>query len=63
MVCKLIIKTFLRMEKIYQKPVLRAFNLHIEGMICLSPGKVGGDGEPGAGFDPSDGDIYDGGNY
>lgn len=49
------------MEKNYQKPTLRALDLHIEGMICLSPGAVGGDGEPGAGF--GGGDIYDGGNY
>lgn len=51
------------MEKTYQKPALRAFDLHIEGLICLSLGALGGDGEPGAPFDPGNGDIYDGGNY
>ena len=53
----------LRMEKIYQKPTLRALDLHFEGLICLSPGAVGGNGEPGAPFDPDSGDIFDGGNY
>lgn len=50
------------MKKIYLEPVLRARDILIEGEICLSGGQAGGDGKPGADFNPDNGDIFDGGN-
>ena len=49
------------MKKIYLEPVTVTRGIMIEGMFCLSGGQAGGDGKPGADFDP-DKDIYDGGN-
>ena len=49
------------MKKIYQEPVLRIYTIGTVGVICLSGGKVGGEGTPGAGFESDDifeGDIY-----
>ena len=51
------------MKMNYQKPGLRPLNLFIEGMLCLSGGRPGGDGKPGADFSAEDGDIFDGGLF
>ena len=45
------------MKRTYQEPVSEAFEILIEGEICLSGGKAGGDGKPGADFDSDD--IYE----
>ena len=49
------------MKKIYQEPITETYEIIIESMCCLSGGKAGGDGKPGADFDPYE-DIYDGGD-
>ena len=49
------------MKLLYQKPTTRNFELQFESVICLSGGKAGESGDPGASFDPND-DIFDGGN-
>ena len=45
------------MKKVYLKPVTLTRGLVIENRVCLSGGKAGGDGKPGADFD--DGDIFE----
>ena len=46
------------MKKYYQEPALRIYTIRTVGVICLSGGKVGGEGKPGADFDSDD--IFDG---
>ena len=48
------------MKKYYQQPTADAFNIVFEGAVCLTGGRVGEWGDPGARFDPEE-DIYDGG--
>ena len=42
------------MKRFYQEPEAEAFEILIEGEICLSGGRPGGEGRPGADFDPDD---------
>lgn len=56
-------KTPIVMKKTYLEPGLRSLDFDFEGMICISPGSAGGDGLPGAPFDPDNGDIFDGGTF
>jgi hypothetical protein len=51
------------MKKTYQEPGLRSLDFRFEGLICISPGTAGGEGLPGAPFDPDNGDIFDGGTF
>lgn len=46
------------MRKLYLEPVSETFEVRLEGGLCLSGGKAGEEGKPGAEFDPSE-DIYD----
>lgn len=50
------------MKAIYEKPFTDVFEIRIEGNYCLSGGRPGGDGDPGAAFDPDYDDIFDGGD-
>jgi hypothetical protein len=45
------------MKRTYQEPVSEAFEILIEGEICLSGGDAGDAGKPGADFDSDD--IYE----
>ena len=49
------------MRKSYLQPLMRTLGFHFEGVICLSGGQLGDQGDPGALFDPEN-DIFDGGN-
>lgn len=46
------------MKKLYLEPVLETFEVRLEGGLCLSGGKAGEEGKPGAEFDPIK-DIYE----
>jgi hypothetical protein len=50
------------MKKNYQEPSVRTYCISVGGMICVSGGKPGGSGQPGAKFDPEE-DIYEGGTF
>ena len=45
------------MKRTYQEPLSETFEILIEGGICLSGGKAGDDGKPGADFNSDD--IYE----
>ncbi len=51
------------MKKNYLEPSVRTYLISTGGMICISGGKAGDEGKPGADFDPNEGDIYDGGIF
>ena len=46
------------MKRSYQEPFSEAYEIIPEAAICIYGGRAGGDGKPGAEFDP-DSDIYD----
>ena len=46
------------MKRTYQEPWTDAYEIIPEADICIYGGKAGGNGKPGADFDP-DSDIYD----
>ena len=46
------------MKKLYLEPVSETCEIRLEGGLCLSGGKAGEEGKPGAEFDPNE-DIYD----
>ena len=51
-------KLFNIMKRSYQEPFSEAYEIIPEAAICIYGGRAGGDGKPGAEFDP-DSDIYD----
>ena len=46
------------MKRTYQPPFSEAYEIIPEADICIYGGKAGGNGKPGADFDP-DSDIYE----
>ena len=46
------------MKRTYQEPLAEAYEIIPEAAICIYGGRAGGNGKPGAEFDP-DSDIYD----
>ena len=46
------------MKRTYQEPWAEAYEIIPEAAICIYGGRAGGNGKPGAEFDP-DSDIYD----
>ena len=49
------------MKAIYKQPLTDVVVLLSENNFCVSGGRVGGEGDPGALFDPENDGIYDGG--
>ncbi len=51
------------MKVFYLSPSAKVVPVCSEGLICLSGGRSGGEGKPGADFDPDLGDINDYGDF